>query len=222
MTSVEALFDFAEPFLEPAQLCRAFFILAAAGVLAVAATPPSARGLLTQYGARNSSPHKDGASSKAAQGKFTSLVDWATSIGKVPHSWFTHFYVLSASSSIFWATQYMYRCTILDAVVGYQVARDTTPSMSIRQVQLAWLLMTMQGFRRLYECHFVMRTSSSQMWVVHWALGCTYYLCIGIATWIEGSGRCGSHKSICSSIDISYQMPSCGRIDNSITPPGLR
>ncbi|KAK9423052.1 hypothetical protein SUNI508_04346 [Seiridium unicorne] len=188
MGSLEGIVESLDPYLEPARLCQAFFILAACAVLAVAITPPSARGLLTQYGARSSTP-PDGtnAQNTASEGRFTRLIGWATSFGQIPHSWFGHFYVLSVLSSAFWAVQYFYHGAFLDAIAKHQTARAPTPSMTVQQVQLAWLLMALQGVRRLYESLFVMRASSSKMWIVHWLLGCAYYLCIGIAVWIEGS-----------------------------------
>ncbi|KAI4597040.1 hypothetical protein KJ359_004952 [Pestalotiopsis sp. 9143b] len=180
-----------DPLLEPALLCQVCFITAASGVLAVAATPRSACALLTQYGARSSSPgegeDKTDESTKP-RGLFVDLISWVTSFGQVPHSWFIHFYVLSVLSSVFWAAQYLYRGAILTALCEYQVGRRSAPTMNIQQVQLVWLLMALQGTRRLYECFYVLRTSSSsKMWFVHWLLGCAYYLGIGVAVWIEGS-----------------------------------
>ncbi|KAH6653914.1 hypothetical protein BKA67DRAFT_658253 [Truncatella angustata] len=188
MVSIWSVFQSLDPFLEPAHICQTFFILAASAVLAVAATPRSARGLLTQYGARSSSPpRKDGPGGNAAGDRFTDFISWVTSIGNVPHSWFIHFYVLSVTSSVFWAAQYFLHGSILDAVAQIQGTWSSSPSMTIHQVQLAWLLMALQGARRLSECLFVMRSSSSRMWVVHWLLGCAYYLCMGVAVWVEGS-----------------------------------
>ncbi|KAI1861608.1 hypothetical protein JX265_009575 [Neoarthrinium moseri] len=181
-----ALLQSLDPFLEPARLCQAFFVLGAAAVLAVAATPASARGLLTQYGARDSAGSKDDGNEGSEPDSFTRFIGWITSMGKVPHSWFVHFYILSVSSSVFWAAQYLCRGSIMEGMARYQTARGST-SMTVNQVILVWFLMAMQGTRRLYECLFVMRASSSGMWIVHWALGCAYYLCIGISVWIEGS-----------------------------------
>lgn len=173
--------------LSPAALCQAFFVLAAAGVLAVAATPPSARRLLLEYGPRQSAsgaPKPPGGGDDA--GPFTRLVGWATSVGKVPHSWFIHFYVLSVLSSIFWALQFVTQGPVLNAVTRAQ-ARHATASMTVNQVFLAWLLMFMQGARRLYEYLTIIKPSASRMWVVHWLLGTSYYFCMGISVWIEGA-----------------------------------
>jgi 3-oxo-5-alpha-steroid 4-dehydrogenase 3 len=176
--------------LSPSHLCQLSFALAAAGVLAVAATPPSARGLLTQYGARQSTGRRDGdgKGGNPETDAFTSLISWVTSVGKLPHSWFIHFYILSVASSIFWAVQYISNGSILRFIAEYQVARSSA-SMTINQVILAWFLMGMQGARRLYECLFVLRPSASEMWIVHWLVGIAYYLGINASVWIEGSSK---------------------------------
>ncbi|KAK6208189.1 hypothetical protein LQW54_007098 [Pestalotiopsis sp. IQ-011] len=190
MDRVAWLAESLDPLLEPALLCQVCFITAASGVLAVAATPRSACALLTQYGARSSSPGEENKTDEPTKprGLLIDLISWVTSFGQVPHSWFIHFYVLSVLSSVFWAAQYLYGGAILTVLCEYQVARRSAPTMNIQQVQLVWLLMALQGTRRLYECFYVLRTtSSSKMWFVHWLLGCAYYLGIGVAVWIEGS-----------------------------------
>ncbi|ORY63415.1 uncharacterized protein BCR38DRAFT_458555 [Pseudomassariella vexata] len=181
--------------LTPALICQLFFILSAAAVLAVAFTPPSTRQLLIQYGARSSSSARNSHEAQrdhddvgAKQDKFTRLISCVTSVGNVPHSWFMHFYVLSISSSVFWAFQFMCRGSILNGIAKSQTAvSSAAATMSINQVFLTWLMMLMQGGRRLYEHLAIIRPSSSKMWVVHWLLGCAYYLCIGVSIWVEGS-----------------------------------
>ncbi|KAI1857603.1 uncharacterized protein JN550_013115 [Neoarthrinium moseri] len=204
-----ALLQSLDPFLEPARLCQAFFVLGAAAVLAVAATPASARGLLTQYGARDSAGSKDDGNEGSEPDSFTRFIRWITSVGKVPHSWFVHFYILSVSSSVFWAAQYLCRGSIMEGMARYQTARGST-SMTVNQVILVWFLMAMQGTRRLYECLFVMRASSSGMWIVHWALGCAYYLCIGISVWIEGSaappGQVYNRTLLCGVLFVAINL----------------
>lgn len=181
---LEALFDR----LSPAALCQAFFVLAAAGVLGVAATPPSARRLLLEYGPRQSASSAPKYSGVDDAGPFTRLASWATSVGKVPHSWFIHFYVLSVLSSIFWALEFVTQGPVLNAVARAQ-AQHATASMTVNQVFLAWLLMLLQGARRLYEYFTIIKPSASRMWVVHWLLGTSYYFCMGISVWVEGSGK---------------------------------
>lgn len=203
-------------YLEPAWLCQVSFVLAAAAVLAVAATPASARRLLTQYGAR-STPAEGKGRTGSETDTFTRLIGWATSVGKVPHSWFVHFYVLSVAGSLFWALQYLQDGSILRTIAEYQVARDPAAT-PLRQAVLAWLMMALQGTRRLYECIFVMRASASEMWIVHWLLGCAYYLGIGVSVWVEGSRESNPNPNsnpqstllllLCPGADLS------GRIDH--------
>lgn len=61
--------------------------------------------------------------------------------------------------------------------------------MSVHQVVTCWVLMMIQGCRRLYECLVFSKPSSSQMWFVHWLLGVAFYLAATIAIWIEGTGK---------------------------------
>lgn len=62
--------------------------------------------------------------------------------------------------------------------------------MSKDQVYMVWLLMLAQGVRRLYESLFIMRPSTSSMWILHWALGLTFYAAMGIAVFVEGIREC--------------------------------
>jgi len=41
--------------------------------------------------------------------------------------------------------------------------------------------------RRLYEHVAVIRPSQSKMWFAHWLLGLSFYVCMSIAVWVEGS-----------------------------------
>ncbi|KAI5928607.1 hypothetical protein F4810DRAFT_12479 [Camillea tinctor] len=200
--------------LSPAELCQLYYVLGAAAVLAVAAAPATAQQLLTQYGARGSSEASASGSSSALQdrsarngtekGFLINLVRWLTSVGKVPHSWFIHFYVLSLSCSIFWAVQYVRRGTIFAFLAEHQ-ASHTSASMTIEQVLLVWFFMCLQGARRLYEYLVVLRPSSSRMWVIHWLLGNSFYLCTSIAIWIEGSRRSPRHLCILPHINLCIE-----------------
>ncbi|KAI1176017.1 hypothetical protein F4777DRAFT_291466 [Nemania sp. FL0916] len=185
--------------LSPAQVCRLFYVLSAAAVLAVAAVPDTARQLLTQYGARSSDNasarqniHND--NSSASLSRFVSRL---TSIGKVPHSWFIHFYILSLSCTAFWAAQFLTHGKLLGIIVQHRDSRLPT-SMTMSQVFLVWTLMGLQGGRRLYEYLAVLQPSSSDMWIIHWLLGNAFYLCTSVSIWIEGS---------CTSTPISSFSP---------------
>ncbi|KAI2613082.1 uncharacterized protein GGS25DRAFT_518762 [Hypoxylon fragiforme] len=145
--------------LRPSAYCQLFYVLSAAAVFAIAAAPESMQRLLTRYGARSSKTPADakatgkGEEERAGEenGLLLGIVDWVTSVGKVPHSWFAHFYVLSLCCSLFWAAQFATRGGILEVLVRSQVSDERQSSMSVEQVILAWVLMTLQGARRLYE-----------------------------------------------------------------------
>ncbi|KAI0834969.1 hypothetical protein F5Y06DRAFT_146291 [Hypoxylon sp. FL0890] len=187
MAGVEVLTYVAE--ISPATYCQLFYVLAAATVLVISATPESIQDRLTQYGARSSATGIDDEKTveqASANGPLISLVSWLTSVGKVPHSWFIHFYIISLSCSAFWAVQFLRHGSILEAIVKNQ-ALSETPSMTINQVILTWFLMSLQGARRLYEYVVVIRPSSSKMWFIHWLLGIAFYFCTNISIWIEGS-----------------------------------
>lgn len=172
----------------PAAYCQLFYVTAATAVLAIAAAPESIQDLLTQYGARSAATGTaDGKGGEEARdGLLAKVVGWATSVGKVPHSWFKHFYILSLSCSVFWAVQFLSRGTILDVIARNQASREPA-SMSIDQVILMWFLMGLQGARRLYEYMFVLRPSYSKMWIIHWLLGMAFYSFTSVSVWVEGS-----------------------------------
>ncbi|KAI1777883.1 hypothetical protein F4818DRAFT_328544 [Hypoxylon cercidicola] len=174
--------------LSPAAYCQLFYVTAAATVLTIAAAPESIQDLLTQYGARSAAEGtpEEKRGKITGDGLLTKAVGWVTSVGKIPHSWFKHFYILSLSCSVFWAIQFLCHGAILDAIVRNQASREPA-SMSIDQVILMWFLMGLQGARRLYEYMFVLRPSSSKMWIIHWLLGMAFYSFTSVSIWVEGS-----------------------------------
>ncbi|KAK8049294.1 3-oxo-5-alpha-steroid 4-dehydrogenase [Apiospora phragmitis] len=226
--------------VSPAQLCQAFFVLAATGVLAVAATPESARRLMLEYGPRQqaklpaaaaaaaAAAEADDATSKKAaaaatslnspsssSSHFTKLVAWFTSVGKVPHSWFKHFYILSVCSSLFWAAQYMSDGAIITFMARTQ-AKSLRSSMTTNQAMLTWLLMLMQGCRRLFECFAILRPSTSKMWIVHWVLGMAYYSCINVSVWIEASASLLQTGRT----TFDFERPSSNEVIGTLLFPG--
>ena len=108
---------------------------------------------------------------------------------RVPHGWFTSFYVVSTSCSLLWASQVILNGQAFRSIATAVGAKRPTESMTLDQVTVTWLLMLLQGIRRLYECLTLTKPSSSRMWIGHWAFGLWYYLSINVAVWIEGSGR---------------------------------
>lgn len=186
--------------LSPAQICQVFYVLSAAAVLAVAAVPDRAQQLLTQYGARSSEAtilpastlgHQDVGQDRqdSNAGYLFRLVSCLTAVGKIPHAWFIHFYIISLSCTVFWAVQFITHGTVLALIVENQCSKHTSSSMTLSQVVLVWFLMGLQGARRLYEYLAVLRPSSSRMWIIHWLLGNAFYLCTSISIWVEGSSK---------------------------------
>jgi 3-oxo-5-alpha-steroid 4-dehydrogenase 3 / polyprenol reductase len=189
--------------LSPAVICQLFYVFGAVTVLAIAAMPDSVRRLLAEYGARTSAGNASSISAASSRsnsdesgreidgtvtGLLVSLIASITSASKVPHSWFIHFYILSLSCTIFWAVQFATNGSIVGSIVRSQSSKTTT-SMTLEQVVLVWLLMGLQGARRLYEYLAVLGPSSSRMWVIHWLLGNSFYLCTSVAVWVDGSSK---------------------------------
>jgi 3-oxo-5-alpha-steroid 4-dehydrogenase 3 len=65
--------------------------------------------------------------------------------------------------------------------------------MKIDQLVVLWLVMLIQGSRRLYEAFAYAKPSRSTMWIGHWLMGLGFYLFINIAIWIEGVGSSASY-----------------------------
>lgn len=160
--------------MDPAQLCKIFFSIGTAvdfgGTLI-----PSFRERIMNYGSRstNSSTSKN----------TTNILGYIASF-EVPHTWFTHYYVISTGSSIFWAQQILTRGQVFKLFAAY--SQPTSASMTANQVLLAWSMMSLQGSRRLYESITLTKASKSKMWVGLWAIGIAYYVAMGISVWIEG------------------------------------
>ncbi|KAM0238792.1 hypothetical protein ACHAPO_003766, partial [Fusarium lateritium] len=176
--------------LTPAQWCQTFFALSTAIVLGIQALPQDVRSALMDYGARRPKDAKHGKEQEQNRQKalvpLRSFMKNLTEYGQVPHSWFLHFYIVSVALSGFWAWQYLTKGHVLKSIVTCQNRADG-PSMSLEQVFVAWLLMALQGSRRLYESLFVFKSGSSPMWLIHWALGLSYYIAMSLAVWVEGS-----------------------------------
>lgn len=106
-----------------------------------------------------------------APNALSQLLDGLAAV-RVPHSFFTHFYVASVACSIFW---------------GFRLQLWNLNGLnSGREVSIAWMLMLLQGVRRLVESYTYMSTSKSDMWFGHYFLGLLFYLTVNVAVWIEG------------------------------------
>jgi 3-oxo-5-alpha-steroid 4-dehydrogenase 3 / polyprenol reductase len=184
---------------------RAFYLLSSVTILTVRFVPALASRFLA-YGARSSSksitPHPNERLAKQRGGTVgIQVLDYLATF-TVPHSWFTHFYVLSVACSL----------TIL-SVFYYHVYNRHEAILTDANTGTAALcshLMLIQGSRRLCECLYFTqdRTSpsniatqpsktaskprdqtgqraSSRMWVGHYAIGMAFYVLTNLAIWIE-------------------------------------
>jgi 3-oxo-5-alpha-steroid 4-dehydrogenase 3 len=175
----------------PADLCRAFFILAASTVLLCNAIPPINRRFL-KYGSR-AQPLKGESDSKSSSepsaGPIASILDLVSTL-QVPHSWFLHFYVTSVLLSIFWAVQIAAHGRIFLFIASYQSQNSSiSAQMTTNQAAVTWIFMFVQGMRRLYESYSLMKPTKSQMWFAHWGLGLAFYVVMSMAVWVEASRK---------------------------------
>ena len=150
---------------------------------------PALQQRFLKYGARctkEKDEHGKPVEVPESSGRLSRLMDWLASL-RVPHSWFTHFYIISAASSLFWAIELVRKGLVfrylselyLDNAVG-------EPSMAIDQVVLVWALMAIQSSRRLYECITLTKPTISKMSGVAYILGILFYLAMGMVVWVEG------------------------------------
>lgn len=177
--------------LTPAQWCQIFFVANAGFILMLQALPDDMRRALMDYGARRATSRRASTKKGEAGATKEGFFDVLTSYGQVPHSWFIHFYITSVSWSIFWGWQFVSKGSVMRALAERQhnaAGEDASSEVELTATLVAWLLMSSQGLRRLFECLFVTKPGSSGMWFVHWILGLAYYTTLGISVWIQGSG----------------------------------
>lgn len=146
---------------------RAFYILSTIAIL-TARLVPSSRDRFLAYGPRDPPAHgaEYNVGKKAPVG--IQLLDYVA-ILKVPHSWFSHFYMVSVISSI-------------GCLVAFQTGIYVKSHAASR---LCCILMLIQGSRRLIECLFLTKPSESRMWIGHYAIGLAFYIVTNVAIWIE-------------------------------------
>lgn len=140
----------------------------------------------------------------------------------VPHSWFTSFYAVSVSCSLYWAAELIFKGPALAAASQFQVTQ--TRSMTVKQVLVVWLMMFVQGSRRLFECLSLSKPSQSQMWVGHWILGILFYVCTNVAVWVEGtcmSPRFSENASHADDCIAAIQNHKFSSQDIALSPPSF-
>jgi 3-oxo-5-alpha-steroid 4-dehydrogenase 3 len=173
---------------DPVQLVRTFYLIIAASVAIVNAFPPL-QSRFIHYGARArkvKDEHGKPVDSPESKGLFSWFLDYLV-VFQVPHSWFIHFYVVSVASSIFWAIELVRKGPVFNFLAEQHMENSSNePSMTFNQVVLTWMLMAIQGSRRLYECITLRKPSTSKMAGPAWILGILFYLAMGITIWVEG------------------------------------
>ena len=132
----------------------------------------------------------------------------------VPHAWFLHFYILAILSSLFWGIQITTQGQVLRSLAGNNGKSKTTNekdielTMSANQIVLVWILMTIQGTRRLLECLTPSKPSSSKMGTSLYLVGMLFYGFEGVAIWIEGAPEILSPHDNASLLGIDISAPS--------------
>ncbi|KAF8418204.1 putative 3-oxo-5-alpha-steroid 4-dehydrogenase [Tirmania nivea] len=160
---------------------RSFYLLAAASILLASSIPQlSARFFCYGKTAQpTASPVEKKPADKARSTNIvTQLLDYLTTL-TVPHAYFSHFYLLSLVSSLFWAAQFLLNGSLLRYLLslghGHPTAQED--SISPTQLLLAWLCLLLQSLRRYHEQLTASRIpSSSKMLLPHYLLGHAFYL----------------------------------------------
>jgi 3-oxo-5-alpha-steroid 4-dehydrogenase 3 len=174
--------------IDPAQLCRAFFILVTAASIGASVIPTLRQ--LVSYGPRAVPISEIAIPPKDVKSK--NLTVWDRLVGlQVPHTWFTHFYIVSVASSTFWAYQ-LATDGVVFRLLAPRYASDEQMGMTINQIIIAWALMAFQGSRRLYESIRLLKPSTAQMPMASYALGIAFYLAVGVSVWAEGMRKSSS------------------------------
>ena len=117
--------------------------------------------------------------------------------------------------SPFWAGEVLYlRGPIWGLVRDYTRPLTYTESMTFEQVKIAWVLLLVQGGRRLWESlslskediFSVENTSTSKMFGGHWLLGLAFYASTSVAVWVEGVPALADHEL--SFQDLIFKAPT--------------
>ncbi|GAB7351210.1 hypothetical protein MBLNU459_g1648t1 [Dothideomycetes sp. NU459] len=173
--------------MDPVSILRISFLGAAIAILFVKCVPPL-RSRFLAYGSRDDGQHPKRA--LYDNHVMSSSLNALATI-KVPHSWFTSFYVVSTTCSLLWASQLLFNGSLFQSIA--LSAERGGSSMTLDQVVVTWLLMFIQGGRRLYECLAISKSSSARMWIGHWLLGIWFYASMSVSVWIEGSENLLDH-----------------------------
>lgn len=172
-------------------LIRSFYIVTAAGIL-IARLTPALHDRFLAYGARQDHKRVDedrNALNQRKRSSITEILDYTTTF-TVPHSWFTHFYVVSTCSALFWTTV-LSTDLIRDSSTVWSHYKDNithTPNYWHYKARGCVLFMLLHSVRRLYECVYIAKPSRSRMWIGHYLVGIAFYLVTNVAIWVD-TGR---------------------------------
>ncbi|KFX90589.1 hypothetical protein O988_08124 [Pseudogymnoascus sp. VKM F-3808] len=174
--------------MDPVQILRNLYLLAST-LLVSFNVVPSLQQRFLKYGARANKvkdEHGKPVQEPESGGRLSHFMDLLASFS-VPHSWFTHFYITSVASSVFWAIQVARKGLVFRFLAELHLDNSANePSMAIDQVVLVWALMAVQGTRRLYECITLTKPTTSRMGAPAYLLGVVFYLAMGVVVWVEG------------------------------------
>jgi len=130
----------------------------------------------------------------------------------VPKTYFTHFYIFSSIyvPSLLLLVLYYYTNqtqvdgnihSTLDFVCSERRSAGTTPSHLV----LALSLLSLQVFRRLYECAFINQSSDSTMNITHYIVGYAHYFCTATGFLCEAPGFVAAANSVSTSeMSVSF------------------
>ena len=144
---------------------------------------PALQSRFLAYGSRATSSSSEDAAKEVRPSAVDQLLDYVASF-RVPHNYFTHFYVVSVGSSLYWLWNLRHISAPQDWHLSDLFSCDAY-AVSTAQVQLLWVLMFLQGVRRLSESYAYTSSSKSGMWFGHWVLGILFYLATNMAIWTE-------------------------------------
>ncbi|KAF8863854.1 3-oxo-5-alpha-steroid 4-dehydrogenase-like protein [Acephala macrosclerotiorum] len=184
--------------MDPSTICQVFFGFGTAVDLG-GTLIPSFREKIMNYGSRGVTPRPSTTENSRTWAE--SLFESIAAI-QIPHTWFAHYYVVSVASSIFWAHQIYTQGPAFEFLTAH--SNTSHEGMTSNQVFLAWLFMTIQGSRRLYESITLTKPSQSKMWVGLWLIGIVYYIFMGLSVWIEGIDAL-SHGHV---VGLDFSKPS--------------
>jgi 3-oxo-5-alpha-steroid 4-dehydrogenase 3 / polyprenol reductase len=187
-THLESLITMDSISIDPAQICRAFFILATAATITANSIPQLQKAWVV-YGSRRlkATSTDDTSPQHCSKSQSQTFLDYVDGF-QVPHSWFTSFYITSVASSIFWAFQITTRGLVFRFLATHSTQLGGTQArMTNNQVVITWAIMALQGTRRFYESISLSKPSEAKMSILAWAVGVAFYLGVGLSVWVEGA-----------------------------------